>query len=344
MANPPVPAEEYVDFYFLDGLFQEEPPEKFSCPICLSPVQREAFLTQCCGKHFCRQCIGRVVQTSRPCPMCKAFPVRIFPNKERQREINLLRVSCPAQIHNTGDHGNGTADHENGTTDYSHRTKSASTNTGTVYNTACLGDGVESASTETISDTADHGNGAECVSTSTEMVSNTADHGNGVECVSTSTEMVSNTADHGNGAECASTSTKTVSDHGNSVERASTSAEAVSSSECLEVSSSASSAVRCGWVGELGQVKDHLKAVHKGDKRWKACCETPALSSQSQQGGQGTRRVCQFHLNQRMGQMNVTAHAHIGGRISHSHSHGPMIHVHSGACRAMPTSANTAGI
>ncbi len=91
-----------VDFHFLEGFFVGEVPEKYSCPICLSPVQRDAFLTQCCGNHFCVQCISRMVNSRKPCPMCKTSPLLIFPNKERQREVNSLRVRCPAQLKNDG--------------------------------------------------------------------------------------------------------------------------------------------------------------------------------------------------------------------------------------------------
>lgn len=93
-------AQSTVDYYFLEGLFLKNPPEKYSCPICLSSVQREAFLTQCCGTHFCLQCISRMVNASKPCPMCKASPLAVFPNKERQREINSLQVRCPTQLGN----------------------------------------------------------------------------------------------------------------------------------------------------------------------------------------------------------------------------------------------------
>lgn len=86
------------DLVFLEGLFVEEPPDKYSCPICLSPVQREAFLTQCCGKHFCHHCIRKVVQATKRCPMCKSSPIILFPNKERQREIKSLKVWCPVKV------------------------------------------------------------------------------------------------------------------------------------------------------------------------------------------------------------------------------------------------------
>ena len=86
------------DYCFLEGLFLTTPLDKYSCPICLSAVQREAFLTQCCGGHFCRQCISRMVKSGKPCPMCKASPLMVFPNKERQREINSQPVCCPTAL------------------------------------------------------------------------------------------------------------------------------------------------------------------------------------------------------------------------------------------------------
>jgi len=90
--------EEKDDYLYSENLYINLPEEKFSCPICLCPVQREAHLTGCCGKHFCFKCIGRVKNGNKPCPMCNAAPVAIFPNKERQREINQVEVRCPLNI------------------------------------------------------------------------------------------------------------------------------------------------------------------------------------------------------------------------------------------------------
>ena len=72
----------------------ESPVEKdYECPICFE-VQREAYLTRCCGTHFCFVCIGRVIKDKKPCPLCKHEPLEIFPNKDRQRKIDDLRVFC----------------------------------------------------------------------------------------------------------------------------------------------------------------------------------------------------------------------------------------------------------
>lgn len=88
--------EDGQDYYFLEGFFLDSPPEKFSCPICLVPVQREAHLTACCGNHFCYGCIRKLARERRSCcPVCKHRYLKVFPNKERQREINALRVTCP---------------------------------------------------------------------------------------------------------------------------------------------------------------------------------------------------------------------------------------------------------
>ena len=91
-------AERPEDFYFAEGFFQSDPPEKYSCPICLVPAQREAYLTRCCGNHFCHLCISRLARDRKPCPLCKNSPLRIFPNKERQREINGLCIRCPVDL------------------------------------------------------------------------------------------------------------------------------------------------------------------------------------------------------------------------------------------------------
>ena len=90
--------DQAVDYYYQDDLYVERPDDKLSCPICLCPVQREAHLTGCCGRHFCRSCIGRLSRECKPCPMCKESPLAIFPNKERQREIKQIRVRCPLSL------------------------------------------------------------------------------------------------------------------------------------------------------------------------------------------------------------------------------------------------------
>ena len=84
-----------LEYLYSDDLYVDPPPEKFSCPVCLCPVQRVPYLTQCCGKHFCFACISQVLNGGKPCPTCMTSGLKIFPNKERQREINELKVRCP---------------------------------------------------------------------------------------------------------------------------------------------------------------------------------------------------------------------------------------------------------
>lgn len=84
------------DVYLYDEeIYLDRIPDNFSCPICLCPIQRIAHLAECCGNHFCFQCISRVTDHHGPCPMCKCEQLKVFPNKERQREVNQLRVRCP---------------------------------------------------------------------------------------------------------------------------------------------------------------------------------------------------------------------------------------------------------
>lgn len=90
--------DEAAEFYYEEDLYLEYPDDKYSCPICLCPVQVEAHLTECCGRHFCLPCIGRIRDERKPCPLCKESSLVIFPNKERQREIRQIRVRCPLSL------------------------------------------------------------------------------------------------------------------------------------------------------------------------------------------------------------------------------------------------------
>ena len=130
-------SDEPADFYYQDDLYLERPDDKYSCPICLCPVQRQAHLTECCGRHFCLPCIRRLRNERKPCPMCKESPLAIFPNKERQREIKQLRVRCPLSLPVYRDAtigGRGRANSEDGTTEAQGDCKASSENQSDLTN------------------------------------------------------------------------------------------------------------------------------------------------------------------------------------------------------------------
>ena len=75
--------------------FVSEPPEDFNCPICVK-VLLEPHVTECCGQHFCEQCLTAWFkeQPERTCPQCRTAGfthIRYLPMK---RKINELLVYC----------------------------------------------------------------------------------------------------------------------------------------------------------------------------------------------------------------------------------------------------------
>ena len=73
---------------FLQPLSQD-----FECPLCLLWL-KEPTLTSCCGHHFCRGCIERVVERDHVCPLCKEKGFETFLNKDIQRKLNTQKVYC----------------------------------------------------------------------------------------------------------------------------------------------------------------------------------------------------------------------------------------------------------
>ena len=73
--------------------FLEEPSDSLVCPICLNAL-REPQLVSCCGRHFCRLCIAKVIQDDEPCPHCRSQDYSLMLNKGVEREVKSLRVRC----------------------------------------------------------------------------------------------------------------------------------------------------------------------------------------------------------------------------------------------------------
>ena len=91
------------EIQFVDG-----PLKDSNCPVCLE-LLKDPFLTECCGHHFCNECINFVRQLKNECPICKEWPITGIINKRFKREINEARVYCPLQQQGcewTGEYGN----------------------------------------------------------------------------------------------------------------------------------------------------------------------------------------------------------------------------------------------
>ena len=80
--------KEMEEFDFVDGL-----PDEYSCTICLCLLSNP-HLTTCCGHHFCKDCIFKVAQTNKPCPMCKTEGFVAVVDKSLERKIRSLCVRC----------------------------------------------------------------------------------------------------------------------------------------------------------------------------------------------------------------------------------------------------------
>ena len=78
-----------------DCEFVEEPPKYLQthCPVCLL-ILREPYQVTCCGKSFCKECIGKIKARSQPCPTCKEDKFESFPNKGLQQPLYGFAVFC----------------------------------------------------------------------------------------------------------------------------------------------------------------------------------------------------------------------------------------------------------
>ena len=76
------------DFNFVRDL-----PEECLCRICLC-LLNDPHLTTCCGHHFCKDCIFKVAQANKSCPMCKMKGFVAVVDKHVQRKIRALTVRC----------------------------------------------------------------------------------------------------------------------------------------------------------------------------------------------------------------------------------------------------------
>ena len=78
--------------------FVEKPPSvlQTECPICLQ-ILREPYQVICCGKSYCRVCIGRIKTKHQRCPTCKKGKIQYFPNKGLQQPLYQQKVRCTHQ-------------------------------------------------------------------------------------------------------------------------------------------------------------------------------------------------------------------------------------------------------
>ena len=74
--------------------FIEQPSDDLTCSIC-QLVLRDPQLTSCCGHHFCKSCIARILDEWSPCPLCKESSFSTFLDKSFLRKVSELEILCP---------------------------------------------------------------------------------------------------------------------------------------------------------------------------------------------------------------------------------------------------------
>ena len=80
-----------------DCEFVTPPPDAFQteCPVCLQ-IPKEPCVISCkCGKEFCRECIERIKQDNKPCPMCNKSEFTFLRHYSSERYLNAQEVFCP---------------------------------------------------------------------------------------------------------------------------------------------------------------------------------------------------------------------------------------------------------
>ena len=79
-----------------DCEFVTPPPDvlQTECPVCLQ-IPKEPCLISCtCGKEFCRECIERIKQDNKPCPMCNKSEFTFLRHHGSERYLNAQEVFC----------------------------------------------------------------------------------------------------------------------------------------------------------------------------------------------------------------------------------------------------------
>lgn len=87
--------------------FVTDPPKSLECSICLLTL-RDPHVISCCGNHYCKPCIVRVMETQKACPLCNDPEYSIMLHKGVMREVNSLAVYCTERANGcdwTGDLG-----------------------------------------------------------------------------------------------------------------------------------------------------------------------------------------------------------------------------------------------
>ncbi len=91
--SPPSITELSISELELEYTFVEPLPDKYLCGICKS-VLKEPHVTECCGQHFCKNCLEKSKSKSESCPICRRNKFNHIKYLPFVREIDELKVYC----------------------------------------------------------------------------------------------------------------------------------------------------------------------------------------------------------------------------------------------------------
>lgn len=78
-----------------DCEFTNPPPSliQSECTVCLL-IFRHPHLVSCCGHNYCKDCITQIIDSKRPCPLCKSDSFTVLHNQDLERSLAQLEVRC----------------------------------------------------------------------------------------------------------------------------------------------------------------------------------------------------------------------------------------------------------
>ncbi|CAI8037811.1 TNF receptor-associated factor 4, partial [Geodia barretti] len=79
-----------------DCEFVTPPPDviQIECPICLQIPKQPCLISCPCGKEFCRECIERIKEDDKPCPLCNLSDFTFLRHHGSERYLKAQEVWC----------------------------------------------------------------------------------------------------------------------------------------------------------------------------------------------------------------------------------------------------------
>ena len=88
--------------------FIDKVPEEYNCSICTN-VLDEPVLIECCGQHFCKNCLenwfekGPGQKKNKTCPTCRSEDIAFIKSLHLKRKISNLKIYCPNHTEGCGE-------------------------------------------------------------------------------------------------------------------------------------------------------------------------------------------------------------------------------------------------